>query len=244
MNYDIKPDEYRALSEWLEDTTGDLQVPSDAVKALQGFYGAVQRKLLLAATRGEARSNRLQARIDRAKERRHQDAAAGKFTETGIDGAVVARALCACLGDNLPKRDRFSANEVMPLLYTIYADWLSSSGERAFIEHPKALGLKDSDTPIGPWFWAVEKAMKGTWTGTTADKQELAGLSPGLFNLTRNVASKYAPYIASRSMGAVAAVINKSFPFQECTRKENCGKWGKELSDASIWRWKKEGAGA
>lgn len=239
MRYDLDPEDYRSLLEWLDDETGDRTVPAQAVKGLQNLHAAVQRKLLAAAARGEARSNRLQAKIDRDKERRHQDAEAGKFTESGIDGALLARALCACIRDNLPAKGNLSSAEVMPLLFIVYANWLVSGGERAVIEHPKAFGRKDG-SPIGPWFWAADNAMKGVWNGGTSDKAALGEKSPGLLRLVKNVAAKYAPYIASRSMGAVAAAIIKSEPFRECLPANNGGKWGKELSDASIWRWKKE----
>lgn len=216
--------------DFLEGKSQD--VPAEQIARLQQLAAkataALARTCKSQAARIQVLENkvsRMRKRAETAEEKAVADGTA--FSELAIDSVDVINALVAHL--RTLKTYHFTKDKVSYIFFEIYASWLYSKRERLCIEHPVA-------TPYGPRFWHAWTQMDmNSGDGAIA---RLNAVNPGLSVMVGNAARKYYDY----SLGDLERYIKKARPYAERVPKEG-EKWNKEITDDSIFMWKKEQSG-
>lgn len=203
-------------------------ISENALQALNSLYGAVQYNLVKSYSGAVKRNAMLTEKIENMRARnRSVLAPETSFTDTGLDSVDVATGLLYQLQQL--KTYRLGKNKINYILYEMYASWLASKGQRLFLEHPVA-------NEWGPMFWRVYKKLDTRCVVPYDEWKRICALNPGVAAFCQNAAKKYYDY----SDKTLSELFLKSEPYREARKEHNNGKWGKELSDTSIYKWKIE----
>lgn len=224
MLYDITKEELDELKRYAENEDAVL-ADYGILKRFLNLQFAVMNKMAKDLPRQRSAAVRNQERIERMKAKMDSSHAAGEFPDTGLDSVEIAQALLRHLQQK--NTYRLSLNKVMYILYEMYASWLSSKGERLFIEHPVA-------QESGPWFWRVRNKVDIRTKVSDSVISELKAKNPGVAVFVANAAEKYYDYSLTDLEKHV-----KSMPYRNADSSHNKGKWNGEIKDADIYAWKK-----
>ena len=227
MLYEMNNEEFEMIVKYAND---ELEtIPGDVLSRFQNLSWAVQRKVMNRMKTLEAKSGRLQTKVDRLTRRETAEAAAGNFGETGLDSVEVAIMVVHYL--QAKPGCRFSKSRVISILYEMYATWLHDKRQRLFLEHPAA-------TEYGPQLWRVYKRLDLHGEVSREQFKEIAGKNPAVAAFARNAVEKY----HDMSERILSDYFKKSDPYRNASADRNKGKWGTEISDADIFAWKDSAA--
>lgn len=227
MRVTLTPQQLQSLIRFAEDEHAHPDL--EAVEALNVLNAAVQHRVAKMLGGQLKRNATLTERLDRYREREQRRIDTGELPGTGLTSLEVANALLYQLQKN--GSQKISVGKTILILYRIYASWLYSAKERLFDEHP-------TTTSYGPQFTDAYLALKKrnlyervpyeAWASLREKNYSVAGV-------IQNYATKYGPVPYEE----IQEKLLKSLPYLNASKENNNGKWGKIISDADIYAWKK-----
>lgn len=221
-------------------------VDDDCIGRFFALYGAVCRATVSIARSRSREMTRLKTRLERYSAHEEDLCLKGEFQGRGLDSVVVARALLYCIQQAYFHSPSYyiSMQKLQILLYDVYANYLARYRMRMTIEGPKSSGYEDKRTGktvcLGPCFWRVKNAlsdiMRKQEKMTAADYDTLANADPDAAGLCWGAAKKR----ATEEDASLFNWIKNSEPYRDADRDRNGGKFGKDYSDALIYKWKSD----
>ncbi len=227
MRYNLDPQQLQRLVEFAENDRAELDF--EAVSALHELYHAVQRNCIKRYTGISKRNALLTERLEKYKEREQRKVDTGEFPGTGFTSVEVARALLYQMQKD--PTTKISVGKLILTLYYMYASWLYSSKERLFSEHPTANSFGAQLNDVRAHYKEsnlYERVPYATW-------KAFCEKNPGVAAYVENAAAKY----SRMTYNELQSEILNSNAYQNASRENNNGKWGKEIKDADIYQWKK-----
>lgn len=226
---------------------GDTSVvDDDCINRFFAMYAAVSKAAVAEARARNREITRLSAKLRRHEATEERLCLEGEFQGRGLDSVTVARALLYCIQQYSAYNPgvKISMQKLQILLYDVYANYLAVYRTRLTVEGPKSSGYEDKATgrivELGPCFWRVKNALgdviRAQTRMTADDFKALENADPDAAGICIGVARKR----HSEEDRNLFLWIKNSEPFRDADRSNNGGKFGRDYSDALVYRWKKD----